>query len=277
MKLSCLPVSYFAQIINGQMTIGQWAHEGAALGLDAIDISILFVKELTPSYLSSFRQQVEDAGIGLTMVCMYTDFTHPDAGERQRQIEQAAQQIEAAARLGARYCRITSGQGHPGIAREQGIAWSIDGMLQTLAVGKANHIEPIFENHARPGVWQYPDFCFPTDIFLDLMRRTEETGLGVNWDTANQLAYGDDPLPVLKQVVKRVVTVHAAETSTRGTLTHVLPGTGLVPFREQFRILHESGWDNWICIEENSKLGHEGVARSVQFVRKTWDAALRSS
>jgi sugar phosphate isomerase/epimerase len=273
MKLSCLPVSYFAQIINGQMTVGQWAREGAALGLDAIDISILFVKETTPSYLASLRQQIEDAGIGLTMVCLYTDFTHPDAGERRRQIDLAAQQVAAAAQLGARYCRMTSGQGHPETPREQGLEWSLAGMLQTLATGKAHHIEPIFENHARPGVWQYPDFCFPSDIFLELVRRSENTGLGVNWDTANQIAYGDDPLPVLKQVLHRVVTVHAAETSTRGALNHVLLGTGLVPFEAQFRMLQQAGWDNWICIEENSKLGHDGVARSVQFVREMWQQA----
>jgi len=273
MKLSCLPVSYFPQIISGQMAIGQWAREGAALGLDAVDISILFVKEFTPSYLSSFRQQIEDAGVGLAMVCMYTDFTHPDAAERQRQTDLAAQQVEAAARLRARYCRITSGQGHPETPRQQGIEWSIDGMLKALAVGKANHIQPLFENHARPGIWQYPDFCFPSDIFLELVRRTENTGLGINWDTANTIAYGDDPLPVLRQVVHRVVTVHAAETSTRGTLTHVLHGTGLAPFREQFQMLQQAGWDNWICIEEHSKLGHAGVTRSVQFVRDVWEEA----
>lgn len=34
MKLSCLPVSYFPQIIAGQMSAHQWAGKAASLGLD---------------------------------------------------------------------------------------------------------------------------------------------------------------------------------------------------------------------------------------------------
>jgi sugar phosphate isomerase/epimerase len=273
MKLSCLPVSYFPQIVAGRMTVGEWARESASLGLDGVDISILFVKELTPSYLAGMRRQIEDAGLGLIMVTTYTDFTHPQADERKRALEQAGRHIEAAAQLGAKFVRITAGQGHPGIPRDEAIEWSVAGMTQALAFGKANRIELVFENHAKPGAWQYPDFCFPTDIFLELARRMAKTELGINWDTANTIAYGDDPLPVLKQVIKKVVTIHAAETSTRGALNHVLLGTGVVPFLEQFRFLRQAGWDGWICIEENARMGREGVARSIGFVREMWERA----
>ena len=84
MKLSCLPVSYFPLIIGGQMTVGEWAREAAALGLDGCDISILFVNQFSASYLASLRAQIDDAGIGLTMVTTYPDFTHPSADQRQR-------------------------------------------------------------------------------------------------------------------------------------------------------------------------------------------------
>jgi hypothetical protein len=40
MKLSCLPVSFFSDIIEGRMTLGEWARIGASLGLDAVDFSI---------------------------------------------------------------------------------------------------------------------------------------------------------------------------------------------------------------------------------------------
>jgi sugar phosphate isomerase/epimerase len=273
MKLSCLPVSYFSQIIAGQMTVGQWARQGTELGLDGIDISVLFLKEMTTSYLASLRRQIEDAGLGLTMVTTYTDFTHPQAEERQKTLDQAGEHIAAAAQLGARYVRITSGQGHPNIERRQGIEWAVDGMTRALAFGKANKIQLVFENHGKPGIWQYPDFCFASDIFLELARRMEKTDLGINWDTANTVAFGDEPLPVLEQVVKKVRTVHAAETSTRGVLTHVLLGTGLVDFLAQFRFLRQSGWDGWICIEENAQMGSEGVQRSIAFVRETWQKA----
>ncbi len=49
MKLSCLPVSFFSDIIEGRMSVFEWAQMGASLGLDAIDISILF----TPDHSST--------------------------------------------------------------------------------------------------------------------------------------------------------------------------------------------------------------------------------
>jgi sugar phosphate isomerase/epimerase len=92
----------------------------------------------------------------------------------------------------------------------------------------------------------------------------------VNWDTANVIAYGDDPIPVLKKVIGRVVSVHAADTSTRGELKHVLLGTGLVPFKEMFKILHASRFDDWICMEEASFKGKAGVKAAADFVRRIW-------
>jgi sugar phosphate isomerase/epimerase len=274
MKLSCLPVSYFPLIISGQMSVGDWAREAAALGLDGCDISILFVKQLNISYLASLRSQIDDAGIGLTMVTTYPDFTHPSAEQRQREIDQISIFIEASARLGARYVRVTSGQGHPQTPRQQGIEWAIHGLTQALSVARANKIILVFENHARPGVWQYPDFCYPPEIFLEIARRTWDSDLLINWDTANTIAYGDEPLPILRQVISRVATIHAADTRTRGALNHVLLGTGLVPFLATFRFLRHAGWDGWVCIEEGSKMGRAGVAEATRFVRNTWTKAL---
>ncbi len=50
MKVSSLPVSLFPQIIGGSMQIGEWARLGAELALDAIDLSIMFLRNHTPVY-----------------------------------------------------------------------------------------------------------------------------------------------------------------------------------------------------------------------------------
>ena len=101
----------------------------------------------------------------------------------------------------------------------------------------------------------------------------KDTDVGINFDTANIIAYGADPIPVLKKVVDRVVTVHAADTSTKGALTPPVVGTGLVPFKEIFSILKASGFDNYICIEEWSNSGLEGIATSIANIRKLWASA----
>lgn len=61
--LSCLPVSLFPELISGTSSIERWANYAAELGLDAFDISILFVRDRTPRGISQLRAQVEASGL----------------------------------------------------------------------------------------------------------------------------------------------------------------------------------------------------------------------
>ena len=276
MKLSCLPVSYFQDIIGGRMSIKEWAEQGVEVGLEGIDLSILFLKAKDDLYLESLRHEIENAGIRVAMITTYPDFTHPDAGERAREQSKLEENIAVASKLGADLIRVTAGQGHPTVKRNEGIEWAVQGLKRAVEFAKKYPIRLAYENHAKPGAWKYTDFSHPTDIFLEIVERTEDVGLGVNWDTANVIAYGDDPIPVLKKIVNRVVSVHAADTSTRGQLNHVLLGTGLAPFKQMFEILHESNFDDWICMEEASFTGKAGVKAAADFVRRVWKETLRS-
>jgi sugar phosphate isomerase/epimerase len=253
------------------MSIKDWAEEGAEVGLDGIDISILFLKSKDPSYLYAVRREIEDAHIRVAMVTTYPDFTHPDPNERRHELSKLQENIVAASRLGAALVRVTAGQAHPTVKRSEGIEWAVQGLRRAVKFAKNYSVRLAYENHAKPGAWKYTDFSHPTDIFLEIVDRTRDVSLGVNWDTANVIAYGDDPIPVLRKVVKRIISVHAADTSTRGQLNHVLLGTGLVPFKQMFEILHASGFDDWICMEEASFTGKAGVKAAADFVRRVWN------
>ncbi len=125
----------------------------------------------------------------------------------------------------------------------------------------------------RPGVWQYPDFDFPTEIFLRLAESLRDTPIFIQFDTANPIAFGDDPLPILEKVIDRVRVVHASDTKARGRLEPTVIGTGLVPFDSLFGRLKEFGYDHWVNIEEASGTGPQGVAAAVEFVRSAWKQA----
>jgi sugar phosphate isomerase/epimerase len=252
------------------MSIKDWATQGAEVGLDGIDLSILFLKSKDSEYLNTVRREITDAGIRVAMVTTYPDFTNPDPNEREHELTKLQENIVAASRLGADLIRVTAGQAHPSVKRNEGIEWAVHGLTRAMEFAKKYPVRLAYENHAKPGAWKYIDFSHPTDIFLEIVERTRDVMLGVNWDTANVIAYGDDPIPVLKKVIGRVISVHAADTSTRGELKHVLLGTGLVPFKEMFEILHASRFDDWICMEEASFKGKVGVKAAADFVRRIW-------
>jgi sugar phosphate isomerase/epimerase len=257
------------------MSIKEWALEGSHIGLDGIDLSVLFLKSRSPEYLDKVRQEIGETGVRVAMVTTYPDFTHPDPAERERQLTKLEDDIVTASRLGADLLRVTAGQAHPSVGRREGIEWAVNGLVRATEFAREYPVKLAYENHAKPGAWQYTDFSHPTDIFLEIVERTAHASLGVNWDTANTIAYGDDPIPVLKRVLNRVVSVHAADTSTRGELKHVLLGTGLVPFKEMFQILRDGGFDGWICMEEASFKGPTGVKAAADFVRHVWDETAR--
>lgn len=273
MQLSCLPVSFFGDIVQGRMSVGEWARMGAAIGLDTIDLSILFVPNHSPDALAAVRGDIEAAGTTVAMVTTYPDFTHPAPDQRKRELALEQEAVAVAAALGAKLVRVTAGQAHPQTGRDEGIAWAVEGLTELVETTRDSGVTLVYENHGKPGAWQYTDFSQPPDIFLEIAQATADTGLGINFDTANATAFAQDPLALLGQVIDRVVSVHAADTAVRGELQHVLLGTGVTPFRKLFGRLHQAGWDGWICMEEASFLGREGVEAAAGFVRQTWKEA----
>jgi sugar phosphate isomerase/epimerase len=274
MKLSCLPVSFFPDIIAGRMTLAQWAHLGADLGLDAVDVSILFFPDRAPAALAQARRAVEDEGMALTMMSTYPDFTHPDPAERQRELERARETLDVAARLGVQYVRATAGQAHPATPRVEGIAWAIEGLRQLVESARGSGVTVVYENHGKPGVWQYADFSAPPDIFMAIYNATADVGLTLNFDTGNASVYTPDPVAFLDSVIARVNTIHAADAQiVNGEFRPVVIGTGPTPFVSLFRRLRRAGWDNWVCIEEAGRQGRKGVEVAVRFIRRAWDEA----
>ena len=257
------------------MTVAQWARLGAEIGLDGIDLSILFVPDRSPTAVHALAREIKAEGMQVAMLTSYPDFTHPDSVQRRRELALEQEVVAVAAALDADLVRVTAGQAHPDTGREQGIAWATEGLLQLAEATRASGVTLVYENHAKPGAWRYTDFSQPPEIFLEIVRRTAGSGLGINFDTGNAAAFSDDPLRLLEQVIDRVVSVHVSDTRLRGQLSHVLLGTGVTPFAAMFRRLAQAGWDGWLCMEEASNGGRAGVEAATRFVRQTWEANSR--
>jgi sugar phosphate isomerase/epimerase len=272
-KLSCLPVSMFPEIVSGRMPIAEWARLAADVGLDGLDLSVLFLKSLDVGYLDGVRAQIADAGQRVVMLATYPDFTHPDAAERTRQIEQEIAHIHAAGRLGAELVRATAGQAHPGLREADGMRWALQGLRACVPAAKEAGVTLVLENHNKPGSWQYTDFDTPAPVFLALAEALRDSGIGIHFDTANPIAAGADTMDLLEEVLDQVVSIHAADTAARGHLEPTLLGTGLAPLPQVFCRLKETEFAGWVCIEEAASMGAEGVRRAVRYCRDMWQQA----
>lgn len=270
MRFSCLPASLYEAISAGERTLADWFRLAANLGLDGADISVAHLDSLDAAYLDGLRRQAEEAGVVIAGMVTYTDFTQPNASERARQRQELRVYIDAAARLGVDFLRVTAGQKHPGVAREEGVAWAAEGLTAWVEEAKEAGVTLVYENHTIGYGWTYFDFSQPASIFLEICARTEESGLQVLFDTANLLAVNDDPLAALEIVLPRVAAVHASDIRQAGSFEPTLLGTGVAPLQALFDRLRAAGFDGWLSVEEASRTGEDGFRRATQYARELW-------
>lgn len=273
MKLSCLPVSLYEDLTAGRRTLADWFQFAAELGLDGADMSVAHLQSQEPDHLADLRRQAETAGAPITMLVTYSDFTHPDADERARQVEEVRDYIDVAARLGAPFLRVTAGQDHPGVERADGIAWAVEGLTACLDEAADAGVTLVYENHTIGYAWTHYDFSLPADIFLEIVERTEGSGLRLLFDTANTLATGDDPLAVLDEVKHRVAVVHVNDLRRPGHFEPVLLGTGVAPIVPIFRMLRQIDFDGWVSVEEASRNGEAGFRQAIPYAEEAWVTA----
>src|SRR5688572_13563355 len=114
MKMSCLAVSFFPEIMSGRMSVGEYEVMCKNAGLDGFDLGIALVKNHTPVYLHALNAEIEQARLPLVMITASPDFAHPDPLQREREFDFLVRDIALASVLKARFLRITAGQAHPG-------------------------------------------------------------------------------------------------------------------------------------------------------------------
>ena len=274
MKLSCLPVSLYDDIFTGKSTVVDWIRLGAELGLDAVDFSIKFFPNRDTETINRTRGALEQHSITPGMLACYSDFTHPDAGQRAQELTDLKADIALAKALGAEFIRVTAGQNHPGIERAAGVQWVTDGFRRALDEAEKQGITLAYENHTKGAPWDYWDFSQPIEIFLEILDALSDTPLGVCFDTANPLVLGEDVLTLLEQVVHRVVVVHIFDLREVRVFEPVRVGTGAAPIPQVFSRMRQANYDGWLSIEEASRSGQEGFTESIAFVRDAWQQAL---
>lgn len=272
-RLSVLPVSLFGEMAEGRISLREWLQEAKRIGLDAADTSMMLLREHTVTHLASVKKVIAEEGIPIAMASTYPDFTHPDPLQRERELAYLESDIAVCSALGIEYLRVLAGQAHPETTREEGVRWAVEMLCRAAVIARKFSVTLVYEDHYKPGAWDYVDFSFPIDIFLEISGKLKGSGVRINFDTGNVTAFGGDPLVVLKQVYEEVATIHISDMAESGRFSPVVIGTGATPNAEILAFLKQRGFDGLVCIEEASNTGYEGIRKAVSFVRRTWEAA----
>ncbi len=288
-KLSAFPKCFIEQIaLDRTMSVFEWIEMARALDADGLELYEGFLITFQEEYLVKVKTAIADAGFVMPMLCCSPDFTHPHPDARFKEIARQAQMIESAAILGGEgvVCRVLSGQRHPGVDREQGLAWAAEAINQLVPLARDLKVVLGIENHYKDGFWDYPEFAQKQDVFLDLLSMIpDRRNFGVQYDPSNAVVAGDDPIALLEKVADRVVSMHASDRylaegatlddlrQSDGTmgysplLRHGVIGKGLNDYDAIFSILAKHRYQGWISIEDGMN-GMEEMAESLRFLRR---------
>src|SRR3954466_6391345 len=284
-KLAAFPKAFMRPLCReGTMTLRQWIELAAPLRVDGLEYYSGFLELADPARWADARRDVEQAGMVIPMLCCSPDFSIPDPTLRRAEIEKEKNWIRMAATLGARFCRVLSGQRRPELTRAAGLDLVVSSIEACLPEAEACGVTLIIENHYKDDFWSFPEFAQKMDVFCELIGRIRHPRFGVNYDPSNAFLAGDDPLELLRRVKDRVVTMHASdrflaegtledlrrdETGAEGyakRLRHGTIGRGLNDYDAIFSILRDAGFNGWVSIEDGVD-GMEQLVESVRFVR----------
>ena len=284
-KLAAFPKGFIKPLVSGQMSIYEWIKLADGLRIDGLEFYNNFADVKDPANWPKIRKAVEDTGMVIPMMCASPDFTIPDATLRKKEVEHEIKAIEMSAALGAKYCRVLSGQRRKDITREEGMGYVVESINDCIPVAEKLGITLIIENHYKDDFWTEPEFAQMMDVFVDLVSRIDSPSFGVNFDPSNAIAAGEDPLELLEKVKHRVLTMHAsdrylasgtiedlrkAEGGSAGYVSffkHGVIGKGLNDYDAIFKTLKDVGFDSWISIEDGVD-GMEQMHESANFLRE---------
>lgn len=270
---SCLPVSLFQEILSGQMTIGQWAAAAKEIGFDQIDISTLFLHARTPKELGRIRRELAEVDMKIAMITTYPDFTIPDPLQQERELAYAIADIASASELGAQYLRITAGQYYDNQDEDETVRRVADAFAHCCDYAGHWGVQLLLENHSKPGAWERKDFDFDTNRFLKLVNATHGLPVGINFDTANTYALGDDAVDVFCRVYDRVQTIHINDVKAPQSLSFTGIGEGSAPIGAILKEAKKRGFVGLLSIEEVGGRGLDGIRTSYQNAKKLWETA----
>lgn len=284
-QLAAFPKAFMQALCkDGTMTVSEWIDLAVKLDIDGLEWYAGFLEMGDESNWPRFRREVEDHGKVIPMMCCSPDFTHPDATFRKTEIAKQKRWIDMTHTLGGSYCRVLSGQRRPELSIAEGVKLAVECIEVCLPYAQERKITLIIENHYKDDFWEFPEFAQKMNVFCKLVESIHHPNFGVNYDPSNTYLAGEDPLDLLRQISRRVVTMHASDrfllegtladlrreeggaTGYAKRLSHGEIGKGLNDYDAIFKELKHVGFDGWISIEDGVE-GMDQLARSVTFLR----------
>lgn len=246
------------------MTLGcpQWdlatiCRRGREYGFDGVDfrglqdhLDVTVAPEFT-SGLADTKAMLADHGLAVSG--MSSSLRVCDAGNREKNLEEAKRTIPVARELGCGIIRVFGGGDVESQSKEAAADIGRDCMEEILQLDGADGIQWVFETHDH--------WIRSKDVAL-LLERIPNRNFGVLWDMGHTARVGGEkPSETVETVKGRVYYTHVKDAvfapehseSMKDGWRYVDPGTGQLPLADAIGELKRIGYDGWVNFEHEKR------------------------
>ncbi len=172
--VGCCAYSYRDALTHGRMTLEDFILRAVELKLDAVDMTVYYLKSTDPAYLENLRFLAYKNAVTFSGAACGSSMVQPDAVKRAEVLQQIKGWIDVTDRLGASHLRVFAGKLPDGFTMQQATDWVVEGMKAACDYAAPKGIMLGLEDHS--GVSQSADVC------LEIMRRVNSPYAGINLD-----------------------------------------------------------------------------------------------
>jgi sugar phosphate isomerase/epimerase len=210
------------------------------------DMDLTKRPELTGDGLKQTRRDLEARGIVVTDLGASAHMHEKDPALRTAQLDEGRRFIDLAHALGVRYVRMFGDKMPPDEPKEDALKRIVDGFQQMAAYAKPAGVTVLIESHG--------DFTHSADL-QTIIEGVGSPAFALLWDAHHTfVAGGEAPADTYQRLGRYMRHTHLKDSKPEGSDHHyVLTGTGVVPVKEQVRVLATNGYKGFYCYEWEKK------------------------
>ena len=204
----CCAYTYRGEFKQG-LTLEKFIEKAVELRLDAVDMTVYYMKSTEPGYIENLRYLGYKNGVAFSGAACGVSMVVVDSTKRADTLVQIKKWIDVTDRLGAPHLRVFAGDLPLGRTLPEAITWVVETMKEASDYSGKKGIMIGLENHA--GISQSADVC------LEIMHRVNSPYAGINIDISH-FEPRKDPYAQIAACIPYATNTHIRNTFDDGSM-----------------------------------------------------------
>ncbi len=204
----CCAYTYRNAFMQG-FTLEKFIEKAVDLRLDAVDMTVYYMKSTDPGYIENLRWLAYKHGVQLSGAACGVSMVQADPAKRADSLVQIKKWIDVADRLGAPHLRIFAGPLPKGSSLADAVTWVVETMKSAADYSASKGIMVGLEDHY--GVSQRADVC------LEIIHRVHSPYAGINLDITHFDPKAGDPYAQIASCIPYATNTHIRTKFDDGT------------------------------------------------------------